>query len=382
MKPAPRWRRHLGWLWLSLMSFTLLMLLIAYQTRWVYPEIHAYFSQAGNLTGQQLATRSRDYLQETLDLLLEDSLHEENRHQAHFQMELAYSLFDIGLYRNEYSCTRPSLAALDELKVKLRSEEDVLAGDLRHSLLAPIRCLTEIEMHQLDRRNSVTAAFVEDTRRHQGQVLIGSLVIFLLGLTFWWMHERHRRSAERATRESLEWMTRALSDPLTGVGNRSALHQDVLACEGHPLGLILIDIDFFKQYNDRLGHPDGDKLLRDLARLIDETLGGQARLYRMGGDEFAALFDCADDSVLTGHCERLVGGLREAALHHPDHPSAATVTFSVGAARFIAGQAGFDAGYAAADQALYRIKAGGRDGWQVAQANAVIDSSDLNLEER
>ncbi len=380
MRPAPRWRRHLGWLWLSLMSFTLLMLLITYQTRWVYPEIHAYFSQAGNLTGQQLATRSREYLQQSLDILLVDPVDEERRHQAHFQLELAYSLFDIGLYRNEYRCTRPSLAALDELKVKLRSGEGLLPGDLRHSLLGPIRCLTEIEMHQLDRRSSVTAAFVEDTRRHQGQVLIGSVVIFVLGLAFWWMHERHRRSAERATRESLEWMARALSDPLTGVGNRSALHQEVLACEGKLMGLILIDIDFFKQYNDHLGHPDGDKLLRHLARLIDETLGGQARLYRMGGDEFAALLDCADDGVLAGHCERLVGGLRDAALHHPDHSGSSIVTFSVGAACFIAGQASFDGGYAAADQALYRVKAGGRDGWQVAEAKVVADNGDLKLE--
>ncbi|EWH03809.1 GGDEF domain-containing protein [Halomonas sp. BC04] len=362
------------------MSFTLLMLLITYQTRWVYPEIHAYFSQAGNLTGQQLATRSREYLQQSLDILLVDPVDEERRHQAHFQLELAYSLFDIGLYRNEYRCTRPSLAALDEMKQLLRSEAGVLPQDLRQGLLDPIRCLTDIEMHQLDRRSSVTASFVEDTRRHQGQVLIGSLVIFLMGLVFWWMHERHRRSAERATRESLAWMARALSDPLTGVGNRSALHQEVLACEGQPLGLILIDIDFFKQYNDCLGHPDGDKLLRHLARLIDETLGGQARLYRMGGDEFAALIDCADDGALAGHCERLVGGLREVALHHPDHPGSAIVTFSVGAARFIAGQAGFDAGYAAADQALYRVKACGRDGWQLAQAQEVSDSCDMKLQ--
>ena len=380
MKRVPHWRRHLGWLWLSLMSFTLLVLLIAYQTRWVYPEIHAYFSQAGNLTGQQLATRSRDYLQKSLDLLLVEPVDEESRHQAHFQLELAYSLFDIGLYRNEYSCTRPSLEALDAMKLQLRSGARVLPEDLRHGLLDPIRCLTEIEMHQLDRRSSVTAAFVEDTRRHQGQVLMGSVVIFFLGLVFWWMHERHRRRAEHATRESLEWMARALSDPLTGVGNRSALHQDVLSCVGQPKGLILVDIDYFKQYNDRLGHPDGDKLLRHLALLIDEALDGQARLYRMGGDEFAALLDCADDDVLAGHCERLVGGLREAALPHPDHPGAAIVTFSVGAARFTAGQTAFDAGYAAADQALYRVKAGGRDGWQVAQVQEVADSSNLNLE--
>ncbi|PMR73448.1 GGDEF domain-containing protein [Billgrantia endophytica] len=362
------------------MSFTVLLLLVTYQTRWVYPDIHAYFSQAGNLTGQQLATRSRDYLQESLEILLTEPLDAAARQRAHFQMELAYSLFDIGLYRNEYTCTRPSLSELDRLKARLQAGEAITPADLREGVLGPVRCLTEIEMHQLDRRSTVTAAFVEDTRRHQGQVLIGSLVIFILGLGFWWMHERQRRHAERATQESLEWMARALRDPLTGVGNRSALHEDVLACQGQPMGLILIDIDFFKQYNDSLGHPDGDWLLRRLALLIDETLSGQARLYRMGGDEFAALLDCDDDDVLVDHCERLVRRLRVAGFQHPSHPGATHVTFSVGAARFIADRAGFEAGYTAADQALYRVKANGRDGWIVAETKRMSDSSELDLE--
>ncbi len=355
------------WLWLSLMCFTVLVLLIAYQSRWVYPEIHAYFSQTGNLTGQQLATRSRDYLQEALDGLLLEPDDEEARRQAHFQVTLAYSLFDIGVYRREYACTATNLGRLDALLLRLEAGAVLAPAELSHSLLEPIRCLTRIEMDQLDRRSAVTQAFVEETRRHQGQVLSGSLVIFVLGLAFWLMHERQRRRAARSARESLEWMARALRDPLTGVGNRSALHDDVVAAQGSAMGLLLVDIDYFKQYNDSLGHPDGDRLLRRLVQLIEHCLGNESRLYRLGGDEFAVLVECHDDAALGQACQRLVEGVHEAAIPHPSHPGSACVTLSVGAVRFKAGHAELDASYAAADEALYRVKARGRDGWAVTQ---------------
>lgn len=373
VEPGQPWWRHVRWLWLSLMSFVALMLLIAYQTRWVYPEIHAYFSQSGNLTGQQLATRARDYLQQGLDLLLQEPDDADIRQQAHFQIKLAYSLFDIGLYRREYDCTLPSLAVIDELLVRLEGDEPVTATHLRQSVLAPMRCLTRIEMHQLDRRSAVTAEFVDKTRRHQGQVLAGSLVIFVLGLGFWLMHELQRRRAARSAKESLEWMSRALRDPLTGVGNRSALHDDVVAKHGRQMGLLLVDIDYFKQYNDSLGHPDGDRLLRRLVELIQQAMGQGVQLYRLGGDEFAVLFECQDDRSLDDSCRNLVESLRAAALPHPSHPHSTYVTFSVGAARFKADHAGYERGYAAADVALYEVKEKGRDGWQVA----ALDSREM-----
>lgn len=360
------WRDHVRWLWLSLMCFMALMLLITYQARWVYPEIQAYFSQSGNLTGQQLATRARNYLYDGLDLLLQDSDHPDNRQRASFQIKLAYSLFDIGLYRQEYDCTEPNLAALDSFLIHLQGDAAVETKHMRESMIEPMRCLTQIEMQQLDQRSVITTAFVEQTRDHQRLVLLGSLVIFVLGLGFWLMHERQRRLAIQAARESLEWMKRALRDPLTGVGNRGALQDDVVASSGCLMGLLLVDIDYFKQYNDSLGHPDGDRLLRQLVELIQSALVNEARLYRLGGDEFAVLFECHDDETLEGSCQSLVTSLRNAAIPHPSHPDAAHVTFSVGAARFKAGHAELEAGYVAADKALYRVKSRGRDGWAIA----------------
>ncbi|WP_318153337.1 GGDEF domain-containing protein [Halomonas sp. ML-15] len=371
MNPPIRRRRTPSWLWLSLISFTALMVLIAYETRWVHPDIHAYFSQSGNLTGQQLATRSRRYLEEGLGILLEEE-EPDAIQQARLRIELGYSLFDIGLYRNEYACTVPSLQRLDGLHDMLGRDVVPPPALLSQDLLQPIRCLTEIEMDQLDRRGEVTNRFVEETRRHQALVLIGSLVIYLLGLLFWGMHMFKHRVADRATRESLRWMAQALRDPLTGVGNRSALHDDVMVEPGRSVGLLLIDIDYFKQYNDALGHPDGDRVLRELVALIDQALGGSARLYRMGGDEFAALLPCDDIETLEQACASVVEEVRRAALPHPGHPANEHVTLSVGGVQFTAGHEAFAAAYSAADQALYQVKAGGRNGWQVAGTGQVL----------
>ena len=360
------WRRYLGWLSLTLMSFTALMLLITYETRWVHPDIHAYFSQSGNLTGQQLATRSRRYLENSLGILLEEGASDAGVQRALFQIELGYSLFDFGVYRNEYACTVAGLKRLDELHDTLSRGIVPPPAVLSQDLLVPIRCLTEIEMDQLDRRAQVANDFVNKTRRHQTQVLVGSLAIYLMGLVFWGMHVRRRRQADQATRDSLRWMAQALRDPLTGIGNRTALHEDINALSGRSLGLLLIDIDYFKPYNDALGHPDGDRLLRELVGLIDGALGGAAKLYRMGGDEFAVLLPCSSAEALERACASMVEAVRCAALPHPDHPASPHVTLSVGGVQFIAWPQAFAAAYSAADQALYRVKMAGRDGWQMA----------------
>jgi diguanylate cyclase (GGDEF)-like protein len=85
----------------------------------------------------------------------------------------------------------------------------------------------------------------------------------------------------------------ALTDALTGLGNRRALMEDLeveigVATESRPSGLILLDLDGFKQYNDRFGHPMGDALLAQLGQRLAEAFPHD-RSYRLGGDEFCVL---------------------------------------------------------------------------------------------
>jgi diguanylate cyclase (GGDEF)-like protein len=85
----------------------------------------------------------------------------------------------------------------------------------------------------------------------------------------------------------------ALTDPLTGLGNRRSLLRDVdrRLQVGAPSLLVLLDLDGFKAYNDTYGHPAGDSLLQRLGNRIAEHARPYGRAYRMGGDEFCALLN-------------------------------------------------------------------------------------------
>ncbi len=102
---------------------------------------------------------------------------------------------------------------------------------------------------------------------------------------------------QRSVHSALKAMRLALTDPLTGLGNHRHFHErlqqdlDKAQDEGFPLTLCLLDIDNFKQINDRHGHPTGDKVLAQVAARLRQ--GGEA--FRLGGDEFALLLPRRDE---------------------------------------------------------------------------------------
>jgi diguanylate cyclase (GGDEF)-like protein len=102
---------------------------------------------------------------------------------------------------------------------------------------------------------------------------------------------------QRSVHSALKAMRLALTDPLTGLGNHRHFHErlqhdlDKAQEEGFPLTLCLLDIDNFKQVNDRYGHPSGDKVLAQVAARLRQ--GGEA--FRLGGDEFALLLPRRDE---------------------------------------------------------------------------------------
>lgn len=363
---TPRiWNTRRGWLWLSLASFSTLVLLGVYEIRLVAPEIDRYFSQHDNVTGHQLATRSRVFVHEALDAVVNDDGAAATQ-KAAMSLEMAYSFLDISVYRDRYACTADALAILESSQRRLASSSPPAAEDMTRALLPVLECLTDIEVAQRVRRSETVTVFVEETRHHQLVLLAGILLTYLLGLLFWFFHERQRQATERASRESMLWMTKALQDPLTGVGNRNALHDHIAEASDETMGLVLVDIDHFKPYNDALGHPQGDRLLRQLVGLIELAMTGDARLYRVGGDEFAVLVPCDSPEALRRRCAELVAAVHREAIAHPGSPVASCVTLSVGGTWFRATGQCFEEAYAAADAALYEVKQQGRDGWRVA----------------
>jgi diguanylate cyclase (GGDEF)-like protein len=155
----------------------------------------------------------------------------------------------------------------------------------------------------------------------------------------------------------------AVIDSLTGMLNRRALINRVseLAQQsevtGEPVGMILGDLDQFKEINDSRGHAAGDAALTDVAYLLRKRLRAFDLAYRIGGEEFLILVPGAD----TAECARIAEDLRRAvATDTLGEGSSLTISFGVSAS---ARGAGFDYDrvFAAADEALYEAKSEGRN---------------------
>jgi len=159
----------------------------------------------------------------------------------------------------------------------------------------------------------------------------------------------------------------ALRDELTGLPNRRAVlafarEQLALATRlDLPITLALVDLDRFKDINDRHGHAVGDRVLEAFAAAAQRVVRGQDRVGRYGGEEWLLVMP----GTHVGELPALFGRLREALAEQPVEglPVPHRVTFSMGAAERVPGQ-GLDtleALIAEADRQLYRAKASGRD---------------------
>ncbi len=102
---------------------------------------------------------------------------------------------------------------------------------------------------------------------------------------------------------------RATRDPLTALENHSAFHEALQASTG-PFAVAMIDLDGFKAVNDSAGHLTGDRLLRDVAVAMQDALRDEDRVYRIGGDEFAAILPGIGPGAARGVGERLCEAAR------------------------------------------------------------------------
>jgi diguanylate cyclase (GGDEF)-like protein len=150
---------------------------------------------------------------------------------------------------------------------------------------------------------------------------------------------------------------RAARDPLTGLLNRAGA-QRALARLTVPYAVALVDLDRFKAVNDDHGHAEGDRVLREVAAVLQAGRGTDVKA-RWGGEEFLVALEHADAAGLAGWLEDRLDEVRRAV-----QVGGAPVTFSAGVAEV--GDAGLDAALVAADVALYRAKGAGRDRVEVA----------------
>jgi diguanylate cyclase (GGDEF)-like protein len=183
--------------------------------------------------------------------------------------------------------------------------------------------------------------------------LLGSLVVI------WSRNERMQELQQQASH-----------DPLTGLKNRRRFDEDLRTerarsrREGTEGALLMLDLDNFKQVNDTLGHPIGDRVIGEIAGVLQGRTRETDVLARLGGDEFAIVLPNCDAVEARSVAEAIAAAIRE---HVPTEEGVPPITASIGVAMF-----GPDAGLnresleVEADAAMYEAKQAGRDSVRMA----------------
>ncbi len=225
------------------------------------------------------------------------------------------------------------------------------------------------------------------TYAYDGQFKIRFLTVYLIisAVTYWFEYYRHhyyqdldaknrilRQEKERLKQEigrrsvlEDELKQLANTDSLTGVMNRRHFW-DVAAREldrhrryDHNLALLIMDIDNFKQINDKFGHPTGDKVIQMLARRCLKNIRNADYIARIGGEEFAILLVETDPNQVFSISERLRKMLAEKAV--AANKEDVQFTVSIGVATNDPKDSTVDQLFQRADEALYTAKNGGRN---------------------
>ena len=145
--------------------------------------------------------------------------------------------------------------------------------------------------------------------------------------------------------------------------------------KGRTLGVILADVDHFKRYNDALGHEAGDSLLRGLSDFFKNHVRREDIVCRYGGEEFTLLLPEASIEIARDRAENLRDKVRQMRVEHRGQPLD-TVTLSLGVAVFPDHGTTTEDLFRAADAALYRAKASGRDRVEMARPRETALTSD------
>ena len=279
--------------------------------------------------------------------------------QVHFHQVAADVMAAVGRYQQAFEESE------HERQVQQRRTDQLVTRQL-----AAQRGRLESEL--LTRENSLLRSEADASQRALEQanraarlrgVTVGLAVLFILCGAYALWHQR----------ELLKRISRmAQTDPLTGVPNRRHLiemgQRLMMRCyqDGRPYAMLLLDLDGFKQINDRHGHAAGDKALCSVSQALRRNLRPGDHLGRYGGEEFAVILPDTDADEAAQVAERLraaVAGLE------PDWaPGAGRVTLSGGIAFATPGRSDFSQLMVRADQALYRAKNAGRNRIEMAAA--------------
>lgn len=179
-------------------------------------------------------------------------------------------------------------------------------------------------------------------------------------------------------RESLQHQS--IRDPLTNLFNRrymeTCLERELRRAErnGLPLGILMLDLDRFKRFNDTFGHDAGDTVLREIGLFLQQQTRGSDIACRYGGEEITLILPETSLDICVSRAEQIREGVKHLNIQHRGQ-SLGVVSFSIGVATYPEHGLTGEAVVEAADAALYRAKHEGRDRVICASASAIANTS-------
>ena len=196
--------------------------------------------------------------------------------------------------------------------------------------------------------------------------------------------ERKLKQANRELQRANErWKKLAVSDGLTGLYNHRYFQErwrrEVQRARRYDetLALMIIDVDNFKNFNDTMGHPQGDVLLKEISTLLTRSVREVDLVARYGGEEFVVVLPKTprDDAIVLA--QRVRSLVAQHPFRHRDVQPGGRLTISVGVSAFPEDGADASEVIIAADKALYRAKRGGRDRVMAAISEGGSSGSDV-----
>ncbi|WP_092596892.1 MULTISPECIES: diguanylate cyclase [Burkholderiaceae] len=207
---------------------------------------------------------------------------------------------------------------------------------------------------------------VEPVCRMDGKQI--GLLVFMRDISRYQSREQALATQLGETAEQLSRVQADLDiDALTGIPNRRYFQRESLAAvaraheRGKEIGLLILDVDLFKQFNDLYGHPCGDDCLRQVAEALTGVLRGTQFCARLGGEEFAVVLPDSSADETRAIARGMVAVVRDLAIPHNGTPVQPYVTISVGAVCAVPEAPRLEPLLHRADSAMYRAKRAGRN---------------------
>jgi len=192
---------------------------------------------------------------------------------------------------------------------------------------------------------------------------------------------RHRRYQERLSNDYQDSLALAVTDSLTGLYNRRYLEthlprmlEDALHDE-KDLTVMLVDVDHFKDVNDRYGHAAGDQVLKEVAARIRANVRSFDLVTRLGGEEFVVVMPDCSLPFVQATAERVRAGLSDQPIPLPGQNEGITVTVSLGVSQVQDREDMPEALLKRADLAMYKAKAMGRNKVWVSESDDDVECS-------